>query len=120
MVGKQETRKSFPFAFEATSSHLTAFPEWQLLESARILSLVSESSLRRLLNEIVRTSEAKYWIVKRFGDRNEYFLLNFMVREDAAETIGMTPGTLRRTNWGQARDFGNKPSPMINGAIGRL
>lgn len=38
---------------------------------------VSNASVRDILNQIVRTSEVKYWVVNRYGDNNEIFLLNF-------------------------------------------
>lgn len=38
---------------------------------------VSNASVRDILNQIVRSSDVKYWVVNRFGDNNEIFLLNF-------------------------------------------
>ncbi len=51
--------------------------------------IFSNASLRDLLNEIVRkdTSEAKYWIVQRFGDNRQYILLNFSVYEGSPTGI---------------------------------
>lgn len=52
----------------------------------RFTLTMSDTTLRNLLNEIVRkeTSEAKYWVVNRFRDGGEYFILNFAVFERPA------------------------------------
>lgn len=34
-------------------------------------------TVREVLNHLIRTSELKYWVVNRFGDNREIFLLNF-------------------------------------------
>lgn len=36
----------------------------------------SNISVSGLLNKIVRESQTKYWIVQRYGDRRQYFILN--------------------------------------------
>jgi len=38
---------------------------------------MSNKTMRDILNEIIRSSDAKYWIVKRDGPRGEYLILNF-------------------------------------------
>ena len=37
---------------------------------------VSNVSVSALLNQVVRDSQTKYWIVSRYGDRKQYFVLN--------------------------------------------
>jgi|SRR5829696_1994197 len=37
---------------------------------------VSNVSVSVLLNQVVRESQTKYWIVLRYGDRKQYFVLN--------------------------------------------
>jgi hypothetical protein len=38
---------------------------------------VTNVRFRDLLNQIIRTSDIKYWIVNRYGKHNEFFVLNF-------------------------------------------
>jgi hypothetical protein len=38
---------------------------------------VSNVTVREVLNQIISTSEAKCWIVNRYGDKHENFVLNF-------------------------------------------
>jgi hypothetical protein len=38
---------------------------------------MSNATVREVLNQIIRTSELKFWVVNRFGSNNETFLLNF-------------------------------------------
>ncbi len=37
----------------------------------------SDSTVREILNQIIRTSDFKYWIVNRYGKNNEFFIVNF-------------------------------------------
>ena len=37
---------------------------------------VSNVSVAALLNQVVRESQTKYWVVSRYGDRKQYFVLN--------------------------------------------
>ena len=37
---------------------------------------VSNVSVAALLNQVVRNSQTKYWVVLRHGDRKQYFVLN--------------------------------------------
>jgi hypothetical protein len=39
---------------------------------------MSNATLRNILNEIVKTSEAKYWIVNRDGQDGEYLILKLL------------------------------------------
>lgn len=48
------------------------------LEAGEGFSLyMKDATLRELLNQIVRTSDVKYWLVSRFGKNNEFLIVNF-------------------------------------------
>jgi hypothetical protein len=38
---------------------------------------LSGATVREILNEIIRRSDTKYWVVNRFGDNNELLTINF-------------------------------------------
>lgn len=38
---------------------------------------MSNATVREVLNQLIRTSEARYWVVNRYGDNYENFVLNF-------------------------------------------
>ena len=37
----------------------------------------ADLTVREILNQIIKSSSVKYWVISRYGDKNEFILLNF-------------------------------------------
>ena len=58
--------------------HIVAYTGIDFERVGREFSMgVSNVTLQRLLNQIIRQSGVKFWILNRFGENNEWLILNF-------------------------------------------
>ena len=59
-------------------TRIGGFTGWDFRKPGPDFTLqMSNVTVREVLNQIIRTSDVKYWVVNRYGDNYEIFLLNF-------------------------------------------
>ena len=60
------------------SFSLEVFTSYEIQPLGRKFSLEAANlTVAEILDEIVRSSDTKYWFINRYGDRREYVLINF-------------------------------------------
>jgi hypothetical protein len=69
--------KSFLDEVKIVYSAETFFSGDRLKVNPEFSRIASCMTLRDVLNQIIRTSDARYWIVNRYGDNGENLVINF-------------------------------------------